>query len=109
MRPRQAAAEHGEVLGEDEHQPPVHRAAASDHAVAGDAGVGHAEVHRPVLDEHVGFLERTLVQQQGDALARRQLALGMLGGDAPLAAAGPGVGAAALEFLDDMLHAQGPP
>jgi hypothetical protein len=47
-------------------------------------------------DEHVELLEGALVQQDFDALARRQLALGMLRG-ALLAAAEPGRGAAVLE------------
>jgi hypothetical protein len=40
-----------------------------------------------VLLEHVPLFEGAVVEQQLDALARRQLALGMLGVDALLAAA----------------------
>jgi hypothetical protein len=40
-----------------------------------------------VLDEHVPFLEAAFVEQQLEALARGELALGVLGGDALLAAA----------------------
>jgi hypothetical protein len=74
----QRAAEHGEVLAEDEDQAAVDRAVAGDHAVAGDLGVVHAEVGAAVLDEHVPFFEGAVVEQQLDALARGQLALGVL-------------------------------
>jgi hypothetical protein len=86
--PRQAAAEHREVLGEDVDDLAVDRAPAGDHPVAGHLLLGHAELHAPVLDEHVELLERALVQQQVDPLARRQLALGVLGRHPLLAAAG---------------------
>ena len=84
---RERAAEDGEVLAEDEDEPPV------DHPVAGDDAVArrpvglHAEVVAAVLDEHVPFLERAGVEQQLDALARGELALGVLRVDALLAAA----------------------
>jgi hypothetical protein len=48
---------------------------------------GHAEVGAAVLDEHVPLFEAALVEQQFDALARGELALGVLGVDALLAAA----------------------
>ena len=60
----------------------------------------HAEVGAVVLDEHVEFLEAALVEQDAEALARGQLALGVLRGDALLAAAHPGGFAAAFEFGD---------
>ena len=47
----------------------------------------HAEIGAAVLDEHVELLERALVEQQLDALARGQLAAGVLRLDALLAAA----------------------
>jgi len=57
-----------------------------------------------VLDEHVELLERALVEQQVDPLARGQLALGVLAGDPLLAAAQPGARAPLLELLEDVLH-----
>jgi hypothetical protein len=84
----QRAAEDGEVLAEDIDQAAVDRAPAGDHAVAGDFCL-HAEVGAAVLDEHVELLEGALVEQQLDALARGQLALGVLRLDALLAAAPP--------------------
>ena len=82
----QGAAEHGEVLGEDEDRAAVDRAPAGDHAVAGDLGLLHAEIGAAVLDEHVEFLERVVIEQQLDALARGELALGVLRRNALLAA-----------------------
>ena len=64
----------------------------------------HAEVGAAVLDEHVPFLERIGVEQQLDALARGELALGVLGVDALLAAAEPGAGALLFELFDDVVH-----
>ena len=47
MRLRQRAAEHGEILGEDEDRAAVDRAPAGDDAVAGDLlALVHAEVDR---------------------------------------------------------------
>ncbi len=57
-----------------------------------------------MLDEHVEFLERALVEQQVDALARRQLAAGMLGCDALVAAAEFRAGAAFFKGVEDVFH-----
>ena len=64
----------------------------------------HAEVGAAVLDEHVELLERAVIEQQVDALARGQLALGVLGGDALLAAAEARAGAAAVEPGEHLFH-----
>ena len=77
----QRAAEDGEVLAEDEDQPAVDRAMAGHHPVARDLLLGHAEIRAAMLDEHVPFLEGAGIQQQLDALAGGQPALGMLGLD----------------------------
>ena len=57
-----------------------------------------------MLDEHVELLEGALVEQQFDPLARRQLALGMLGLDALLAAAEPRLGPALLQIAQYGFH-----
>jgi hypothetical protein len=57
-----------------------------------------------VLDEHVELLERALVEQQFDALARGQLAALVLGVDARLAAAEAGLLPALLQFVEDVFH-----
>ena len=102
------AAEHGEILGEHEHGAAVDRAPAGDHAVAGDFGLLHAEVARAVLDEHVELLERALVEQELDPLARGELAALVLRLDARLAAAGAGLGAALFQLVEDVLHGGSP-
>ena len=104
VRLRQRAAEHGEVLGEQIDGAAVDRAPAGDDAVAGDLGLFHAEVVGAVLDEHVEFLERALVEQQFDALARGQFAALVLGLDARLAAAQPRLVAPLLQFVENVFH-----
>ena len=105
MRFGQGAAKYREVLAEHEYQPAVDGAVTDDHAVTDDLLVGHAEVGAAMLDEHVPFFEAALVEQQVDALAGAQLALGMLGVDPLLASAELGGGALVLQLLEDGLHA----
>jgi hypothetical protein len=57
-----------------------------------------------VLDEHVPLLERALVEQQLEPFPRAELALGMLRGDACLAAAQARRGALAFQLFDDVVH-----
>ena len=59
----QGTAEHGEILAEHENQSAVDGAVAGDHAVAGNALRGHAEIGGAVFDEHVVFLERAAIEQ----------------------------------------------
>ena len=70
----------------------------------GHLGLLHAEFGRAVFDEHVELLERALVEQQLDALARGQLAAGVLRLDALLAAAELGAGAPLLKGIQDVFH-----
>ena len=98
------AAEDREVLAEDEHQPAVDGAMAGDHAVAGDALLAHAEIGRAMLDEHVPLFEGVGIEQELEALARAQLALGVLGLDPALAAALPRGAPLVLELTQDLLH-----
>ncbi len=84
---RERAAEHGEVLREHVDDAAIDRAPAGDDAVAGDFVVLHAELGGAVLDEHVELLERAFVEQQLHALARGELALGVLRRHALLAPA----------------------
>ena len=67
---REAAAEDGEVLREEEDQAAVDLAVAGDHAVARDLLLVHPEVGAAVDDEAVGLDEGAGVEQQLDALAR---------------------------------------
>ena len=57
-----------------------------------------------MLDEHVELLERVVIEQKLDALARGQLALGVLGRDALLAAAQSGAVAAGVKAGEDVFH-----
>ena len=108
MRLGQRTAEDGEVLGEEVDRAAVDRAPAGDDAVAGDLLLFHAEIGRAVLDEHVELLEGAFVEEDFDALARSELAAFVLGVDARLAAAHPGDLAAALQFLQHVLHGESP-
>src|SRR5207247_4504680 len=87
LRLAERAAEDGEVLREGVDEAPLHGAVAGDDAVAGDALLLHAEVGAAVDDELVELLERAVVEEELDALARGELPLGVLPGDAGLAAA----------------------
>jgi hypothetical protein len=60
---------------------------ARDDAVARNLLIGHAEIEAAVGDELVDFLERSAIEQQFHALARRQLAGGVLLFEPLLAAA----------------------
>ena len=51
--------------------------------------------------------KRSVIEEQFDALARRQLAAALLGRDALLAAAEPRAGAAVFERVEDVLHVGG--
>ncbi len=58
-----------------------------------------------MLDEHVEFLERALVEQQFHPLARGQLAALVLRLDARLAAPDARLGAAQFQPVEDVFHA----
>jgi hypothetical protein len=104
MRFRQRAAEHGEVFGEYKSLAAVDGAPAGDDAVAGHFRLLHAEFGGAVLDEHVELLERALVEQKLDALARGELAARMLRLDALLAAAELCARATFFEGVQNVLH-----
>ncbi len=105
VRVRERAAEHGEILGEDENGAAVDRAPAGDHAVAGDfLALVHAEIGAAMFDEHIELLERSMIEQEFDAFARRELAARMLSLDALVAAAQPRRRAPPFEAFDNMLH-----
>ncbi len=104
MRFRERAAEHGEVFREHEDLPAVHRAPAGDDAVARHLLLLHAEVAAAVLDESIEFLERALVEQEVDALARGQLAALVLRDDARLAAAELGFRTAVFQRFENFFH-----
>ncbi len=100
----EGAAQDGEILGVDGHAAAVDLAEAGDHAVAGILLVGHAEVADVVRRQPAELLEAAAVQQQVDALARCQLALGVLIGDSLFAAAQLGPGPHLAEFFEFVFH-----
>src|SRR5207237_6759718 len=65
-------AKHGKILGEYEGLAAVDGAPAGHNAIARYLRLLHAEFDRTVLDEHVEFLERALVEQKLDTLPRGQ-------------------------------------
>ena len=77
----EAAAEHGEVLGEHAHLAPVDRAVTGDHAVAVRTVGCLVESDRAMPREAVEFDERAGVEQRVDALARGSFALRVLAFD----------------------------
>jgi hypothetical protein len=62
-------------------------------AVAGNDLIGHAEIAATVRDERVGLFEAVWIEQEGDALAGRQLARLAVSPKAILASAGFGLAA----------------
>mmetsp|Transcript_60022 Transcript_60022/g.123245 ORF Transcript_60022/g.123245 Transcript_60022/m.123245 type:complete len:503 (-) Transcript_60022:259-1767(-) len=86
----EGAAEDSEVLAEHEHFAAIDKTMSSDHAVAVELLVLHAELIAAVGLEHVVLSEGVLVQQEGDTLAGGELALFVLGVDALLATAHQG-------------------
>jgi hypothetical protein len=80
------------------------RPRTGDHAVAGDALVGHAEVGAIMFDEHVIFFEAAGIEQHADPLAGRQPAFSMLRRDALCAAPEPRLRAPRLQFVDRPHH-----
>src|SRR5690606_32969043 len=77
---------------------------AGDDAVAGNPILGHAELGRPMLDEHVELFERAFVEEQVEPLPGGQLALSVLTVDPALAAAQARVFATLLELFKDKLQ-----
>jgi hypothetical protein len=73
-------------------------------AVAEELLVAHAEVLGAMDDEAVDLAETALVEQQRDALARRELALLVLLRDAVGAAAEFGLGVLALQEFDRVVR-----
>ena len=91
MRLGERTAEHGEVLRENVDQPPVDLPEAGNNAVPEVALLVQSEVRGAVGDERIEFHERPLVHEQIDAFAGGELALGVLLGDAILAATQAGL------------------
>jgi hypothetical protein len=94
---RQAAAEDGEVLAEHVDQPALDGAVSGHHTVPVGPVVHHAEVVVAVPDQGADFLEGAFVEQEVEAFAGGELALGVLRLDASWTAAQLGLGAPGVE------------
>ena len=101
---RQRSAEDREILREGKHLASVHEAMTGDDAVAGNQLLVHPEIAAAVGDELVDFFERAGVEQELDALARGELAGGVLLVKTRLAAAQLG---AAFEVREDVVGQDG--
>ena len=67
-------------------------------------GLVHTEVDATVLLEHIPFFKGTRIEQQLDALARGQLAFGVLAVDALLATAEAGQFTLFFQLADDVVR-----
>src|SRR4029434_2636035 len=70
---RERSAEDGKVLRERVGETSVDASVAGDDAIAGNHLTGHAEVEAPMRDELVDLFEGAGIEEEVDALARRQL------------------------------------
>ena len=104
MRLRQRATKDREVLAVNEDQASVDHAVASDHTIAGDLVVFHAEVGAAVLDEHIPLFKSAFIKQHLEPFTRRQLAFGVLGLDALGTATQTGGCALVFELFKNVLH-----
>ena len=98
------AAEDREVLGEDADLSPVDLAVARDHAVGVGTILLESHAGGDVSIQHVEFLERVLVEQVLDALARGHLALGLVSLDRFLATGDASLGLSSVEFSQTISH-----
>ena len=84
---RERAADDGEVLRERGHPPAADLAEPGDHAIARVPLVGEPELGLVVGGQRAHLLERAVVEEERETLARRELAAGVLLGDPVEAAA----------------------
>src|ERR1019366_1991924 len=92
------AAEHGEVLSEDEDQAAFNSSVSGEAAVTVNGLLVHAEVGAAMRDQLVGFLEGAFVEEEFNALAGGHLALFVFAGAALFSASGFGEGVTTFEF-----------
>ena len=104
MRLGQRTAEHCEILRIDEDRSSGNGPIARDNTVPGNLLVLHAKIMATVLDKHVPFLERSIVEKQSYSLTRRKLALAVLCVNAALSAAKTRLGALRLKFGKYICH-----
>src|SRR5713226_5367621 len=78
VRFREGAAKDSKVLREDKDFAAIDQAVGGDDSVAGIDFFLHPKVARAMFDQLIEFLKRAVIEQELDALARSQLAGGVL-------------------------------
>ena len=95
---REGAAKHGEILREHVNQTAIDASETGDESVAGRPLILHAEIIAAMRNKFVELFKCAFIEQQRDALARRELAGFVLALAAFRAAAGFRLGAAAAQL-----------
>jgi hypothetical protein len=101
---RHAAADDGEVLGEDADGAALDAAEAGDDGVAGETLLVDAEVGGAVKHQRVQLLEGAGVEQEVETFTRRQLAALVLRVDTPLPATEGGLLFASFQVVELFLN-----
>ena len=96
------SAEHREILREDVDEAAIYRPVAGDHAISVGSIILESEVRYLMADEHAHFLERAFVQEDFQALSRRELASFVLPCDPRLAACLQSLLASGIEILNQV-------
>src|ERR1041385_8843397 len=97
-------ADHREIRRENIGGPPLDEAVAGDESIAVNNLILHTEIAAAMAHQFVHFLESAFVEQQVDALARREFSFLVLPHPPRFAAAGFGVGMAPPQFLEPIGH-----
>jgi len=100
----EAAAEDGEVLGEDVYPAAVDGAPAGDHAIAQVLSLLHAEADGAVHGKHIQLAEGTGIEQFLRPLSGGHLAASVLAVNALLPAAQPGLLPHLLQLFDFVVN-----
>jgi hypothetical protein len=98
---------HREVVRAHRGQPAVHLAVAGDHAVGGSVHALHRALGEMRATVDAELDERPLVHQQGQSLARRELALLVLAGDLLLSPSQLDLRAPGLQVLHERTQERG--
>jgi len=107
IRLRQGTAKHGEVLRKHINQAALNAPVAGDEPIPVILLVGHAEVVAAMRHELVGFLERSLIEQEINSFPRRHFAFFVLPFPPLRSAAFLGEPIALLQFVDFLFDIHG--
>jgi hypothetical protein len=95
-----APTQDGKILREDVHQTVIDGTPSGNHAITQEFALVEAKVVCAVRDEGIDFSEGTFIEQHVDALARGQTTFFVLGFDASLSTAHPGLRFEVTQTLD---------